>query len=138
MQSRIWIKPFQVGAIGGFALLAVYFVILTLVSGWGFAREQFLAFWYFVVALAAGFAIQIALFIYLRQTTRHVDASAKVVAVSGATSTGAMIACCTHYLANVLPVLATAAAGLGWRSARRTPPQRCAAISAAARFTQIA
>ena len=107
MQSRIWIKPFQAGAIGGFALLAVYFVILTLVSGWGFAREQFLAFWYFVVALAAGFAIQIALFIYLRQTTRHVDASAKVVAVSGATSTGAMIACCTHYLANVLPVLAT-------------------------------
>ena len=107
MQSRIWIKPFQVGTIGGFALLAVYFVILTLVSGWGFAREQFLAFWYFVVALAAGFAIQIALFIYLRQITRHADASGKVVAVSGATSTGAMIACCTHYLANVLPVLAT-------------------------------
>jgi len=138
MQSRIWIKPFQAGAIGGFALLAVYFVILTLVSGWGFAREQFLAFWYFVVALAAGFAIQIALFIYLRQITRHADASAKVVAVSGATSTGAMIACCTHYLANVLPVLATAAAGLGWRSGRGTPPQRCTAISAAARFTQVA
>jgi Cu+-exporting ATPase len=107
MHSRIWIKPFQVGAIGGFALLAVYFVILTLVSGWGFAREQFLAFWYFVVALAVGFGIQIGLFIYLRQITRHADASGKVVAVSGVTSTGAMIACCTHYLANVLPVLAT-------------------------------
>jgi Cu+-exporting ATPase len=36
---------------------------------------------------------------------RHTDASGKVVAVSGATSTGAMIACCAHYLANVLPVL---------------------------------
>lgn len=107
MQSRIWVNPFRVGGLGGLALLMVYFLILSLVSGWGFAWEQFRTFWYFVVALAVGFGIQIGLFIYLRQVTRHSSASGKVVAVSGATSTGAMIACCTHYLANVLPVLAT-------------------------------
>lgn len=107
MQPQIWIKPIPAGVIGSLTLLVAYFVILTLVSGWEFAWDQFRAFWYYVIALTAGFGIQIGLFIYLRQVTRHSDATDKVVAISGATSTGAMIACCTHYLANVLPVLAT-------------------------------
>ncbi len=105
MQSQTWFKPTGVGMVGGLALLAVYFAILTLVSGWDFTRDQFREFWYFVVALAVGFGVQIALYTYLRQVTRHTDGSGKVMAVSGATSTGAMISCCTHYLVNVLPVL---------------------------------
>jgi Cu+-exporting ATPase len=105
MHSLTWFRPALAGVIGALTLLAVYFLILTLVSGWEFTQEQFREFWYFVIALAAGFGVQIALFIYLRQVALHTDASGKVVAVSGATSTGAMIACCTHYLANVLPVL---------------------------------
>ena len=105
MQSQTWFKPTGAGMVGGLALLAVYFAILTLVSGWDFTRDQFREFWYFVVALAVGFGVQIALYTYLRQVTRHTDGSGKVMAVSGATSTGAMISCCTHYLVNVLPVL---------------------------------
>ncbi len=31
----------------------------------------------------------------------------KVVGVSGTTSTAAMISCCAHYLANLLPILGT-------------------------------
>jgi len=105
MHSLTWIRSALAGAIGALTLLAVYFMTLTLVSGWDFTQEQFGEFWYFVIALAIGFGLQIALFFHLRQVTRHTDASGKVLAVSGATSTGAMIACCTHYLANVLPVL---------------------------------
>jgi len=105
MQLQTWFKPARAGVAGGFALLAVYFMILTLVSGWDFTRDQFRDFWYFVVALAVGFGVQIALYTYLKQVTRHTDSSGKVMAVSGATSTGAMISCCTHYLVNVLPVL---------------------------------
>ncbi len=90
----------------GFALLlGVYFGVLTLVSGWKFTLVQFTTFWYFVVALAAGFGLQIGLYVYLRNIARHGDPSGKVVAVSGGTSTAAMISCCTHYLANILPVL---------------------------------
>lgn len=100
-----WYKPARAGAISSLAMLVVYFTVLTLVSGWDFAVEQFSEFWYFVIALAAGFGLQIALYVRLRRATRHTDASGKVMAVSGATSTGAMISCCTHYLANVLPVL---------------------------------
>ena len=36
--------------------------------------------------------------------------SGKVVAVSGTTSTAAMISCCAHYLTNILPVVGAAGA----------------------------
>lgn len=98
-------KPLIAGLLAFFLLLGLYFGILALVSGWQFTLEQFATFWYFVVALAAGFGVQIGLYMHLRDVTRHRDASSSVVAVSGGTSTAAMISCCTHYLANVLPVL---------------------------------
>lgn len=98
-------KPLIAGLLAFVLLLGLYFGILALVSGWEFTLEQFVMFWYFVVALAAGFGVQIGLYMHLRHVTRHRDASTGVVAVSGGTSTAAMISCCTHYLANVLPVL---------------------------------
>ncbi len=86
-------------------LLGVFFGVLTLVSGWEFTLEQFAAFWHFTITLAAGFGVQVGLYTYLRRLTRHGDAAGKVAAVSGGTSTAAMISCCTHYLANVVPIL---------------------------------
>jgi Cu+-exporting ATPase len=86
-------------------LLGVYAVALMLVSGAQFLREQFAQFWYFVLALAAGFGVQVGLYARLRQIARHDSGSGKIVAVSGGTSTAAMISCCAHYAANVLPML---------------------------------
>ena len=91
-------------------LLGVYFVILAVLSGWEFTVSQFLEFWHFIVSLAAGFGIQIGLYSYLRSAVRRMDMSGKVVAVSGTTSTAAMISCCAHYLTNILPVVGTAGA----------------------------
>lgn len=105
MNLHVIARPIQIGALAAVLLLAVYFAVLTLVSGWAFTRTQFAAYWYFVVTLAAGFGVQIGLYAYLRRIARHGDASGKVVTVSGATSTGAMVSCCAHYLTNVLPVL---------------------------------
>ena len=105
MKASGFIKPIITGTVAAALMLAVYFIVLTLVSGWGFARTQFASYWYFVSALTIGFGIQIGLYSHLRRVTRHADASGKVVTVAGATSTGAMISCCTHYLTNVLPVL---------------------------------
>lgn len=105
MKWNTLIKPVRAGIVAFVSLLAAYFIVLSLISGWEFARSQFADFWYFVVSLAAGFGIQIGLFFHLRRITSHSDASGKVVTVSGATSTGAMISCCAHYLTNVLPVL---------------------------------
>lgn len=86
-------------------LLGAYFGILSLVSGWAFAVDQFAAFWYFVVPLAVGFGIQVGLFVRLREVVGAARRSGVVVAASGTTSTAAMISCCAHYLATVAPVL---------------------------------
>lgn len=101
-------KAAAAGTAGTLALLAVYFGLLTLVSGWPFTVEQFRAYWPFVVALAVGFGVQVALFLYLRRLVRGTPAHGKVVAVSGTASTAAMVSCCTHYLVNVLPIVGAA------------------------------
>lgn len=103
-------KSALMGVIGTFSLLGIYFVILTVVSGWTFALSQFFDFWPFVISLATGFGIQIGLYSYLKKAIYQHCASGKVLAVSGTTSTMAMISCCAHYLANIMP--AVGAAGL--------------------------
>lgn len=89
---------------GTIALFAAYFGIIGFISGWPFALNQFSQFWYFIVALAFGFGVQIGLYSYLRNAIKH-NASKGVVAVSGTTSTIAMVSCCTHYLANLIPII---------------------------------
>lgn len=96
-------KSFLYGLLTLFLLLGFYFSLISLISGWEFAQSQFREFWYFVIALSAGFGIQIGLYTYLKNSIHKV--SGKVVAVSGGTSTFAMISCCAHYLANILPIL---------------------------------
>mgnify|MGYP001585282769 FL=1 len=92
------------GLIGAIVLLVIYFVAVSLISGWPFAVNQFAGFWYFITSLAAGFGTQIGLYSYLRNAVRR-QISAGVVATSGTTSTIAMISCCAHYLANILPII---------------------------------
>lgn len=86
-------------------LLTVYFGIVSLISGGSFALEQFSKYWYFIVALAVGFGIQVGLYTYLKNLVGRHGASGRMVAVSGTTSTAAMVSCCAHYLVNILPIL---------------------------------
>lgn len=93
------------GILAGALLLGVYFILLTLVSGWGFTRDQFASFWYFIVSLAVGFGIQVGLYTHLHYAIKGKHGEGKVLGVTGTASTAAMISCCTHYLANLIPVL---------------------------------
>jgi len=93
------------GLLSASVLLILYFAIVSSISGWQFARNQFLQFWYFILALATGFGIQVGLYTYLRNSIRVKNQSVKLLAASGTTSTAAMISCCSHYLANILPIL---------------------------------
>ena len=99
------LRAFATGAVAFALLLALYFLLVGLVSGFEYALEQFATYWYFLVALAAGFGAQMGLYTYLKRLVANSSASKKVVAVSGTTSTAAMISCCAHYLTNILPVL---------------------------------
>lgn len=98
-------KSIILGFLASLVLLVVYFSVLTFVSGWSFALDQFLRYWYFIVSLSLGFGIQIAIFTYLKNAVKDMGGSGKVAAVSGATSTAAMISCCSHYLVNLLPII---------------------------------
>jgi len=99
------IRPFQTGTLAFMLILAVFFGVVSLISGRDFAFEQFSEFWYFIVPLALGFGIQVGLYTYLKNLVGKHGASGKVVAVSGTTSTAAMVSCCAHYLVNILPIM---------------------------------
>ena len=103
--TRLSARAIRAGTLAFAILFAVYFGLLTLVSGWSFTVDQFFTYWYFIVPLAAGFGLQVGLFVYLRDLVHGAAASGTVVAASGTTSTAAMISCCTHYLANIAPVI---------------------------------
>ena len=100
-------KPVANGAVGALALLTFFFAVVSLVSGWNFALSQFGSYWYFIVALSAGFGLQIGLYSHLRQAMAA-GASGKMLAVSGGVSGAAMISCCAHYLVNILPIIGVA------------------------------
>jgi Cu+-exporting ATPase len=98
-------RPTGAGVTAFGVLLALYFGVLTLVSGWNFTLTQFSDFWFYIVPLAAGFGLQVALFLKLREVVSRAKDTGAVIAASGTTSTAAMISCCAHYLTNVAPVL---------------------------------
>lgn len=104
-QAVEFIRPVEFGAAAFALLLAIYFVVVSLISGMNFALQEFAKFWYFMLPLAFGFGIQVGLYTYLKSLVGLHGASGTVVAASGTTSTAAMISCCAHYLLNVLPVM---------------------------------
>lgn len=101
-------RPITFGTGASVLLLTVYFAVVGLISGIDFALDQFARFWYYIVPLALGFGLQVGLFTHLKHLVGKHAASGKVVAVSGTTSTVAMVACCAHYLSNIVPVLGIA------------------------------
>lgn len=111
--QRKFLSPILYGILASGLLLALYAGALTLISGWSFAKNQFFAFWYYIVSLAFGFGIQVGLYTHLKNLVMGARGAGKVIGVTGSTSSVAMISCCTHYLANLLPMLgATGAATL--------------------------
>lgn len=99
------LRAFISGLAAFAALVIIYFAVVGLLSGAAYAREQFATFGVYLVSLAAGFGVQVGLYTYLRQLVASAGASKRVLAVSGTSSTAAMISCCAHYLVNILPVL---------------------------------
>ena len=98
-------RPSGIGLLAFGLLLAAYFGVLTLVSGWKFTVDQFSEFGYYILPLTAGFGLQVALYTRLRLLLQQSKDARTVMAASGTTSTAAMISCCAHYLVNVTPVL---------------------------------
>ncbi|HKI96997.1 MAG TPA: hypothetical protein VKB51_00850 [bacterium] len=95
------------------ALAGGYGVTLSLLNGPAFAWESFLALWYWMTLLVAGFALQAGLFGYSRALAKAgVSPHASGVVASGGASAVSMVACCAHHLADVLPLMGFAGATL--------------------------
>lgn len=97
-------RPIIAGIIATDVLLALFVVLVTGISGWVTTKSQFSQYWFYLVPLAIGFGVQVGLYVYLREVVKRMM-SKKVMAVTGSTSTAAMISCCAHYLVNILPII---------------------------------
>ncbi len=99
----------------GSALIASFYLgILTWAQGWDYASSQFSRDRLYVVPIILSFGIQAALYSVLRfrlfipiTSTGHTGA---LMGTSGGTSATAMVACCIHHVADVLPILGLSAA----------------------------
>ncbi len=97
------------GGVGAtISLLLLYMVTMTALGGWDVAIEQFQSLWYLMIPIAAGFGIQVFLYLRLQHAIRQKTTGA--VAAGGAAGSVGMLACCAHHAADVLPVLGLSAA----------------------------
>lgn len=112
--DKKWMKiiPALSGALASLTLFGIYFNVIAAISGWGFAQAQFSQYLFFIVALALGFGAQVALFARYKLTLRYLKmhGAGKVLAATGSTTTVAMLSCCAHYAANLIPILGIAGA----------------------------
>jgi hypothetical protein len=108
------------GVVGALTLLGVYLGIISLAQGVEHALEQLATDAPFVGLIAAGFGIQIALFLELRSVDRRHRAAAAVTAAGTGTSAAAMLACCAHHLADLLPIVGLSGAAV-FLNAYKTP-----------------
>jgi len=108
------IFPVGAGMLGSLALVALYLGLVAWAQGFAHARELLWEDRYFVAAIAAGFGLQIGLFVYLRRLlSRQARGSAVAATATGTgTSSAAMIACCAHHLTDALPVLGLSGAAI--------------------------
>lgn len=108
-------RPALYGLLSALALFSVYMSILTLSSTLGNAWDEFWARWPWFTTLLIGFGVQIGLVVYVRsyhKFLRTKPGGTGALAASASLSGGAMLACCLHYVTNVLPFLGLSAAAL--------------------------
>lgn len=105
-------KSIACGILGAGALLAVFFAVVTLSNGsFSSAVDEGKKIWYWIALLAGGFGLQLGLFVYLKHVVQeHMAGATAEVAAAGTVSTGSMVACCSHAMVNLLPILGISAA----------------------------
>jgi hypothetical protein len=99
--------PLIIGVMAVAALVGLYLGLVTWAQGFGHATDLLWGDRYFVAAIAAGFGLQVGLFVHLRRLLSlqaRGSATAGTAAGTG-TSTAAMLACCAHHVTEALPVL---------------------------------
>jgi copper chaperone CopZ len=100
-------RPYLFAGATILCVIGFYLGLLTLTSDWYNAKAEFKEYGGWILALAVGLGVQVALFSLLRTWHRRgsMKAAKAGLAASGGMSTTAMAACCSHYLTILLPAL---------------------------------
>ena len=89
------------GILAGVGILFFYLAVLTVFQSFDFAISEFRSLWLWILPLAVGFGIQVGLYNSILHTAR-INAE---IAASGTVSGGSMVACCSHFALNAIPIL---------------------------------
>lgn len=89
------------GLLAGLGLLLFYLSIVSVFQGIQFAFIDLRSLWYLILPLAAGFGTQIGLYTSIKHTAEVTG----TVAGTGGLSAGSMVACCSHFLFNIIPIV---------------------------------
>ena len=112
-KTRRIVLPVSAGVIAMVALMAVYLGIVSLAESPARAVELFWEDKLLVVPIMLGFGTQVGLYTLLKKglyLPLHGAAGGTTTAASGGISTMAMVACCAHRVADVLPLVGLTAA----------------------------
>ncbi len=108
--------PLATGAAGAGFLTLLYFAIVSWAESPQHALEFFWQDRWIVLPIILGFGVQAALYTILKKQlylpAASTGPSGAMTGASGGVSTVAMVACCAHHVADVLPILGLTAAAL--------------------------
>ena len=94
-------------------LVGLYLLLVTLAQDWDHARGLLRDDLWFVGPVAVGFGLQVGLLVQLRRLQRSLGAgTAAMTAGSTGMSSGAMLACCAHHVADVVPIVGASGAAI--------------------------
>ncbi len=92
-------KPVLIGLLAGLGLLIFYVSIVSIFQGFEFALLSLRSKWFLFFPLAIGFGAQIGIFSAIRHSAQVTGTAIG----TGGVSAGSMLACCSHFLFNVIP-----------------------------------
>ncbi len=113
LPARRLVLPLCAGLLGTLFLATVYLGIVSLAQGWAHALELFWQDKALVIPILLGFGMQVGLYALLKRglhLPQRMPGGTATTAAGGGISTVAMVACCAHHTADVLPLVGLSAA----------------------------
>ena len=112
--KKHYLLPIVVGLLGSVTLTGLYFVIVSWAESPQHALELFWDDRWIIIPIILGFGVQAGLYTVLKKRlflpVASIGPSGPMMGAGGGSSTIAMVACCAHHVADVLPILGLTAA----------------------------
>lgn len=102
----------RIGFIALAALAMFYMLVVGGLGGLDHLGDQVLTDWPWLVAILAGFGVQVALLTELRRRRRLHGAAGTAAGTGSGASVVGMVACCAHHVADLAPIVGASGAAI--------------------------